>query len=270
MYVSVIISTFNQPDWLEKVLWGYAVQTVRDFEIVLADDGSAEATRERIETMRQATGLVIRHVWHEDLGFRKSRIVNAGVIAAEADYLIFTDGDCIPRRDFVAAHLRFARPAHYLSGGYYRLPMLTSERITPDDIRSNAIFNARWLYRAGIPLNHRLLKFHLSPRTAALCCRFTSTPATFNGMSASAWREDILRVNGFDERMQYGGLDRELGERLENFGVRPVQVRYHALCLHLEHSRGYCTPKAISQSREIRRETRETGRTWTPYGIRRD
>jgi hypothetical protein len=70
--------------------------------------------------------------------------------------------------------------------------------------------------------------------------------------------------------MQYGSLDRELGERLENSGIRPIQIRYHALCLHLEHARGYCTPEAMSQSGEIRRETRETGRTWTPYGIQRD
>ena len=264
------MTTYNQPDWLEKTLWGYAVQTVKDFEIVIADDGSGPPTFERIEYLRRETGLAINHVWHEDQGFRKCTAQNRAIAASRTDYLIFTDGDCIPRRDFVEAHLRFARPGRYLSGGYYKLPQEPSKAITPDEIRSNAIFNARWLLTAGAPFHPRMLKFHLNERAAALCCRFTTTPANFNGMSSSAWREDIIRVNGFDERMLYGGSDRELGLRLENAGIRPMQIRYHAVCLHLHHGRGYSTPQTFADNMKLRRETKQFGSTWTPYGIEQE
>jgi glycosyltransferase involved in cell wall biosynthesis len=260
----------DRPDWLEKALWGYAVQTVKDFEIVIGDDGSGPATLERIEYLRKETGLEIVHVWHEDKVFRKCTAQNRAITASRADYLIFTDGDCIPRRDFVEAHLRFAQPGRYLSGGYYKLPMGPSQAITPEDIRSNIIFNARWLLNAGVPFHPRMLKFHLNEGMAALCCRFTTTPATFIGMSSSAWREDILRINGFDERMQYGGLDRELGLRLDNAGIRPLQIRYHALCLHLHHERKYHTGASFEYNTGIRRETRRSGSTWTPYGIKKE
>ncbi|MHB0939404.1 MAG: glycosyltransferase [Armatimonadota bacterium] len=270
MRASIILTTYNQPDWLEKTLWGYAVQTVKDFEIVITDDGSGPPTFERIEYLRKETGLEIVHVWQEDKGFRKCTAQNRAITASRAEYLIFTDGDCIPRRDFVEAHLRFARPGRYLSGGYYKLPLEPSKAITPDEIRSNAIFNARWLLNAGVPFHPRMLKFHLSERTAALCCRFTTTPATFNGMSSSAWREDAVRINGFDERMQYGGSDREFGLRLENAGVQPIQIRYHALCLHLDHGRKYNTRESFDYNYRIRRETRKTGCTWTPYGIEQE
>jgi glycosyltransferase involved in cell wall biosynthesis len=91
---SVILATYNQPEWLEKVIWGYATQEHRDFEIVIADDGSTSETAERIDKLRKATGLPIQHVWHEDCGFRKCRILNEAIVRARHDYLIFSAFIC--------------------------------------------------------------------------------------------------------------------------------------------------------------------------------
>lgn len=267
MRISIIITTYNNPAWLEKTLWGYAAQTDRDFSVLIADDGSTEETGQCIDRVRRETGLEMRRVWQEDDGFRKCIILNKAIAAAEADYLIFTDGDCIPRNDFVAVHRRFAQPGYFLSGGYFKLPLTVSQAITPEEIRANSIFDRRWLVRTGVASSLKLVKFHLSDGMATWCNRLTTTRPTFNGMNSSVWREDALRVNGFDERMQYGGLDREFGERLINAGVRPLQIRYHALCLHLDHGRGYRTPETLEKNRAIRRETREKKRTWTEYGI---
>ncbi len=104
MRISVIISTYNHPQWLENVVWGYAVQTHRDFELVIADDGSTDETRLTIQRLRRETGLEIRHVWQEDRGFRKCSIMNRAILEATTEYLVFTDGDCIPRSDFLAQH----------------------------------------------------------------------------------------------------------------------------------------------------------------------
>ena len=113
---SVIVSTYNRPEYLELVLDGYAAQTNRDFEVVVADDGSAPATADTIHRIRKDTGLRITHVWHEDSGFRKSLIVNRAIVAAGGEYLLFTDGDCIPRRDLVEVHRRLARPGFFVAG----------------------------------------------------------------------------------------------------------------------------------------------------------
>ncbi len=269
MRTAVIITTYQQPDWLEKVLWGYSVQTTREFAILIADDGSGPETRACIDRLRAETGLPITHVWHEDDGFRKCTILNKAIRAAEADYLIFTDGDCIPQRAFVEAHIRHARPGVFLSGGYIKLPLAVSQAITPEAIRANAPFDMGWLLRAGVPCNSRLLKFHLPGPMRDLLAVVSTTPATFNGMGSSVWREDALRVNGFDERMRYGGLDREFGARLSNLGLRGVRIRYHALCLHLDHGRGYRDEAAVARNAQIRREVKEKALAWTPYGIRK-
>lgn len=265
--ISVILTTYNAPKWLEKVLWGYACQSHRAFELVLADDGSGQATYECVDRMREQTGLRIRHVWHEDRGFRKCAILNRAICASRGDYLVFSDGDCIPRSDFLAQHHRFAEPGRFLSGGYYKLPLSISRAIDVDDIRSGRAFRYRWLRRQGLPLSHRCVRLLAGETSAAWLERLTTTRPTWNGNNASGWTEDVLRVNGFDERMRYGGLDRELGERLENSGIRGKQVRFHAICLHLDHPRGYANADDWKRNDDIRKSTRCVKRTRTEHGI---
>ncbi|HYR08049.1 MAG TPA: glycosyltransferase, partial [Longimicrobium sp.] len=102
MRLSVIVSTYNKPRDLERVLHGYAAQTDRRFELLVADDGSGPETAAVIDRVRREAGLPIVHVWHEDRGFRKSEIMNRAIAASTGDYLLFTDGDSIPRADLVA------------------------------------------------------------------------------------------------------------------------------------------------------------------------
>ena len=270
MRVSVILSTYNQPDWLEKVLWAYLAQTQRDFEIVIADDGSREETRRRIDQMRRVSGLTIRHLWHEDRGFRKCTILNRAVEGAKGDYLIFSDGDCVPRWDFVAQHVLHARPGRFLSGGAVRLPLALSHVIKADDIQSRRFLKPSWLFAHRLGWNKKLPMILSGPRLGAALDRLTTTRATFNGGNASAWKADVARVNGFDERMEWGGEDRELGERLVNAGILGTQMRYRAICLHLEHGRGYVREDAVRRNKEIRAETLRLKKTWTEYGLRQD
>ena len=198
MFVSVILTTYETPDWLAKVLWGYAAQTHRHFEVVIADDGSGPSTANCIAYMRDATGLRLRHVWQPKQGFGKCRILNRAIVAAASDYLVFSDGDCIPRRDFLAQHVRLAQRGRFLSGGVVRLPRPLSEQISQDDITNGRTTNAAWLVRHGLRPSRKLLMLvarHFSP---AVLDTLTTTRATFNGHNASAWKRDVLHVNGFD------------------------------------------------------------------------
>lgn len=266
---SVIFTTYNQPDWLEKVLLGFAAQDRGDFEVVVADDGSGPATRERIEALRPQLPIPVRHVWQADQGFRKCEALNRAIAQTASDYVVFTDGDCIPRADFVSTHLRLRERGRFLSGGYHKLPMTTSHAITAEDIASQRCFDARWLRANGMPRSHRDMKLTAGALTAPLLDVITTTRASWNGHNASAWKADILAVNGFDERMRYGGEDREFGERLEHAGIRGKRIRYRAVVVHLDHARSYVTADGIEVNRALRAETRRLRRTWTEYGLRK-
>lgn len=263
--ISVILSTYNQPQWLEKVLWGYSCQSDSNFEIVIADDGSGNETRELIDEMRKQTHLVIKHVWQQHEGFGKSRILNKATIQASGEYLIFSDGDCIPRSDFVAVHRRNAARGRYLSGGYTKLPLELSRRLTKEDIMTGRVFCSKWLKRQGFP--SRPWHKHAAGYFAWFWNLISPTKATWNGHGSSTWKEDIIRVNGHNEEMRYGGQDRELGERLENAGLVGKRIRYFAIVMHLDHPRGYATPESIAKNKEIRHRTVKNKISWTPHGV---
>lgn len=265
--ISVIVSTYNAEEWLKKVLWGFNQQIFKNFEVVIADDGSKDSTRLLIEEFAEKVDYDIVHVWQEDDGFQKSRILNKAVKACRASYIIMTDGDCIPREDFVQVHYINKEQGYFISGGYYMLPMNISKAITLEDIEKQNCFNINWLKEMGIPQTFKNNKLTANGIISKLLNWITPTNASWNGHNSSGWKKDILNVNGFDERMQYGGQDRELGERLFNFGIKSKQLRYSAVCVHLDHKRGYKTPESIAKNMGIRKKTKHEKRVWTHYGI---
>ncbi len=265
--ISIIISTYNAVEWLKKTMWGYAVQTNKDFELVIADDGSGEETINTIKDFQKEFPVPIIHVWQEDEGFQKSRILNKAILACNADYILMSDGDCIPKNDFVEVHLSYREPGYFLSGGYFKLPMDISKRISHQDIEDQKCFDVEWLKSHGLKSSFKNNKLTASGMKSEVLNFITPTNASWNGHNSSGWKKDILAVNGFDERMQYGGQDRELGERLMNRGIKSKQIRYSALCVHLDHPRGYKTPETLEKNAAIRKTTRKKGYSYTYYGI---
>lgn len=265
--ISVIVSTYNSEEWLEKVLWGYETQTFRDFEVVIADDGSKQPTFDLIESIQKQVNFPIKHIWQEDDGFQKSRILNKAIVACDSEYILMSDGDCIPRKDFLEVHINKREKGFFLSGGYFMLPMHISKIIQKDDILSERCFNVNWLKSKGLKSSFKNNKLKAKGFFQELLNLVTPTKATWNGHNASGWKEDILAVNGFDERMQYGGQDRELGERLFNLGIKSKQIRYSAVCIHLDHKRGYKTQETIAKNKAIRKNTVENKITKTAFGI---
>lgn len=267
--VGVIITTYNSPLWLRNVLFGYEAQTKKDFTVIIADDGSGQPTRDVIDSFCARKKLTIQHIWHEDNGFQKCQILNKAIAQTDCDYLIFTDGDCIPEPDFIAKHSRLARPGFFLSGGYVKLTTPVSQAITEGDIATGVIFNSDWLKKHGQPASHKLWKLIHSPWKKKILNLITPAKATWNGMNSSTWTSVIKACNGFNEDMQYGGLDRELGERLYNFGLKGKQVRYSIACLHLDHPRAYDNPETWKKNYAIRNEVKRTGRFLAKNGIKK-
>ena len=267
MQASVIFSTYNSEKWLEKVIIGFSVQTYKDFEIIIADDGSREATKNLINRLRAEIEIPIIHVWQEDNGFQKSQILNKAILASNSDYLIFTDGDCIPRKDFVQTHIDYRQEGYFLSGGYFKLPMSISELISKDDIINQRCFDLKWLTANGLPKSYKNIKFVAQGFLSNFLNFITPTNASWNGHNSSGWKKDLMEVNGFNQEMQYGGQDRELGERLFNKGLKSKQIRYSAICVHLDHKRGYVNKETWEKNYSIRKNTRQNKVIKTSIGI---
>ncbi|WP_343330282.1 glycosyltransferase family 2 protein [Polaribacter staleyi] len=265
--ISIIISTYNSEEWLEKVLWGYNVQTLNNFEIIIADDGSTDKTKNLITKIQTEVNYPITHVWHKDDGFQKSQILNKAILACKAPYIIMSDGDCIPRKDFVEVHDTYKEKGYFLSGGYFMLPMNISELISKKDIEDNRCFSIDWLSKNGLTKSFKNNKLKHTGLKAKFLNFVTPTKPTWNGHNASGWKKDIVAINGFDERMQYGGQDRELGERLVNLGIKSKQIRYSAIVIHLDHPRGYANEKSWKINNDIRKNTRSTKVSTTKFGI---
>lgn len=266
-FLSVIVTTYNQPLWLERTLWAFEAQTLNNFEVIIADDGSNEDTRSLIEAFQKESKLNIKHVWHPDNGFQKCAILNKAIVASEYDYLLFTDGDCLPRADFIQTHLENAKPGYFLSGGYFKLNSAVSHIITKRDIQNQLVFSSKWLKRYGQPWTYKFLKLQKNGWLSSIFNHLTTTKPTWNGHNVSGWKSDIIAVNGYNEEMMYGGLDRELGERLENYGVKGLQIRYSAVVMHLDHPRPYKKSDLIANNRAIRKHVRDNKVTYTAIGI---
>jgi len=267
MKLSIIISTYNSEEWLHKVLLGYSVQSEKDFEIIIADDGSTSKTKAVIDFFQQKFLHPIQHVWHEDLGFRKCKILNQAILQSSSDYLLFTDGDCVPRKDFVEAHLQYKENGFFLSGGYFKLPMSISKTISDDDIINQDCFKISWLKKQGLKTNFKLSKLTGNRYFAGFMNWITPTKRSWNGHNSSGFKNDILAINGFNELLEYGGEDREMGERLFNNGLLSKQIRYSAICVHLDHTRSYVNPEKVKFNSEVRKYNQKNKVTWITSGI---
>lgn len=263
--LSVIITTYNQPKWLELCLESYRNQTYKEFEILIADDGSSEETKKVISFF---SDIVTKHIWHEDRGFRKTKILNEAIKNSKTEYIIFTDGDCIARHDLVETHYLRRKKGSFLSGSYYKLDKQASKLINKKTIKKN-LFRFGTLKKLGHKVKYKSVKF-LAPKKLSYFLDFaTPTKATWNGHCSSAWKKDILQVNGFDERMVYGGLDREFGERLVNNKIKPIQIRHQSCVIHLHHNQEYINMKGKNFNNELRARVKKQKRIWTKYGIKK-
>jgi glycosyltransferase involved in cell wall biosynthesis len=272
--VSLILTTHNSPRALEFVLAGYARQDVRPdlraaTEIIIADDGSRDETRDTIRRLRRELNLPLMHVWQKHRGhYGKPAIVNRAVMAATSDYLILADGDVIPRHDYVRTHLELRRPRTFLAGGDFRLDDGPTKAINLDDVRTGRAFEYSFLVRHGQAPTRRRVKLWKQSWLTRLIDAVNISPARWSGSNASCWKQDLVRVNGFDESFQsWGKDDTELGHRLWNAGVRSRHVRHNAICLHMFHGHGRFTPEGKKINMGLLEETIRTKRTQARVGI---
>lgn len=234
MKIAVIVTTYNRPDALEAVLDGYLEQDDKHFDMLVADDGSAEETRSLVQKYRDFAPFQIKHVWQEDAGFRAARIRNLSIAATDAPYVIFTDGDCVPGRHFVASHRKLLEPGHFLAGNRILLSESFTKKVLSEHVPIHRWGMIDWVLAKLQGNINRLLPLVSLPD----CCR-KGAPEKWEGAKTcnlSLFRKDLLEVGGFDESYEGWGLeDSDLVIRLIRSGIKHKSARFSSPAFHLWH-----------------------------------
>ena len=238
--VTLVVAVYNGVRQLELLFLALDRQSFRDFEVVIADDGSGPGIAGVVDAWRTSSDYGILHLWQPDAGFRKNVMLNRAVVAARAEYIVFTDGDCLPHRHFLADHWTHRGPDAVLCGRRVNLGPAMSARVTPGTVRDGSFerISAALLLdgvRGGsaniedaIRTENPLLRRILHPgKPGILGCNF-SVP-----------RNMIERINGFNEDYTAPGLgeDSDIAYRLRLAGASLRPLRNLAVLFHLHHPR---------------------------------
>ena len=271
--VSVIVLTYNWPGALARVLRALATQTHLPNEVIVADDGSRDETRTLLENIARDYPIPLRHRWQDDHGFRAARARNGGILAATGDYVILLDGDMITHPKFIADHLMLAERGSFVQGTRLRVTDAETARLLAG---GKAHFHP-WVDAYYRSANAERSTLHYGKRIHALrlpwLARWKARSRKGGHVMScnmAIWRDDLLRVNGFNEAMEgYGSEDLELAARLQNAGLRRRQLKFAGLAIHLEHaSRAPADPDDPRMPNNIiLKRTRDERIAWCEYGI---
>jgi len=263
--ISVIVTTYNRPDALDAVLRALAQQSDRNFEIIVADDGSGSDTERVVKRWASCAKVPIKHVWHEHNGFRGGEIRNRGINASAGPYCVFLDGDCLARRNFVASHRRLAEPGWFVAGNRILLGQALTESVlamggkaetwnlaalAPERLRGRL---NRLLPIVSLPLG-LLRKIHQNDWEGVRSCNLAVA------------RSDLDRTDGFDMGYVGWGLeDSDLVARLLHAGVRRKDGRFATGVLHLWHEK--LDRSALADNERQLKEVLDGDRIWATRGL---
>lgn len=265
MLISVIITTYNWIESLNLALESLTKQSDNNFEILIADDGSTPDTAQAIAKFAISSSLPIKHIWHEDQGFRAGMIRNKAVAQAQGEYLVFLDGDCLVKSTFISNHRCLAEAGFFVAGNR----VLLSPGFTADTLSlKQPIFQfSLWQW-----LHHRL-SGHCNRFLPLIALPLGSirkiNPRKWQGAKTcnlGLFKKDFVDINGFDEAyVGWGFEDSDLIIRLLNLGIKRKSGRYSIPVLHLWHPENDRTNAA--QNKERLEHLMQTNKTRTQSGI---
>ena len=263
--ISLIISFYNQAGPLELVLASLEQQRFKDFEVVIADDGSSKESTERLNTLIDRSDLEFKYVHQEDKGFRRSKILNKAVMECDAEYLMFIDPDCILHPRCMEEHFRYREKKVVIAGRRVDLSPGLSTRLTLEYILDG------WLWDNRMPLLLDGLRNRTKHAENSVYIRNRLIRSMLNrkekgilGSHFSLHRKDFIDVNGFDERFtHYGGEDTDLDYRLQRNGVKIKTLKHIAIQYHIYHP----TSSPDHTILEVLQSNNQKAISFTPYGI---
>ena len=263
---TVIGAFYNRVDYLRLVLAGFERQTIKNFEFIIADDGSSEALVYEVKKNISKYPFPIKHTWQEDKGFRKNRILNKAISESESDYLIFIDCDCVPHRAFVEGHLCYSSSNTSLTGRRVNLSKKITDQLNEKKVREGFLEeNFIRLIFDGLFGNSIDVEKGLFLRNKFLLNYFNRKSRGLLGCNFSSFKKDLIKVNGFDERYEAPsiGEDSDIQFRLELSGVKIKSINHAAVQYHLYHKLQARDPKNLLLFEEIKKNKI----AFTPFGL---
>jgi glycosyltransferase involved in cell wall biosynthesis len=247
--ISVIVTTYDREDALDAVLQSLSRQGDRQFEVVIADDGSGPDTAAVIASWKPRLGVGLSHVWQEHRGFRAAEIRNRAILACQGDYCVFLDGDCIVRPDFVAAHRRLAERGWFVTGNRVLLSADLTTAVLRERLEPATWGLAAWIAKrrgGGVNRLTALLRLPLGPLRKLVSRQWQGA----RSCNLAVWRSDLERIDGFDASFAgWGREDSDLVVRLLHAGVRRKDGRFATGVLHLWHAEADRAKLAVNQAR---------------------
>ena len=224
---TLVASTYNWPEALELLLLSVLNQSVLPNEVIIADDGSGEDTKNLIENFKKTFPVPLVHIWQEDLKNRKSRIMNKAIAAAKYDYIVEIDGDIILNKHFIEDHLAYAQKGHYLFGSRVNI----QEKLLPELFsKKNIDFN---FFSKGIKKRSRTIRI---PFLMNFAKSVDKCSKKLRGCNMSFWKEDFIKINGYNESIVGWGMeDSEMIQRLHNIAIKGKRLKYTGIVYHIYH-----------------------------------
>lgn len=256
--VSLIISTYNSPEYLKLCLKSVFSQVELPDEIIIADDGSKEAVMQEIDEFVKSSPVPVQHVWQPDEGFQLSKIRNKAISRATGEYILQIDGDMILHPYFIKDHITNARKGYYVrvSRCYieqdYSKQLLSTQTFSYKDLPAHLSSRYKSL---RIPLLTKMLKYVLARNKKKIL-----------GGNMAYWREDALRINGYNEDfVGWGREDNDFAIRLNNIGTKKMRLKFSAIAYHIHHKSA--SRDNLSENDKLLKEVMTTGKKWTDNGI---
>jgi glycosyltransferase involved in cell wall biosynthesis len=263
---TLIIAFYNNIDYLQLVLAGLERQSFQNFDVIIADDGSDQNTVSKLNTLLSKSLLKAHHIWHEDKGFRKNKILNRAIKHSTSEYLIFIDGDCIPHKEYVGEHVKNAEKNVALTGRRVNLSQKISGILTPDLVKRGFLdagfFN---LFLDGMFGKSKDVEKAIYIRSAPIRKILNRKKRGLLGCNMSVHKEDMLSINGFDERYKAAGVgeDTDIQYRLELHGIYVKSLNQIAVQYHLHHP---FQPRS-RENMKLFYDVKRTKAAYTPYGV---
>ena len=266
---SLIISFYNKIEWLKLLLAALERQTFKQFEVIIADDGSSSSVLDEIPKLQAKSLLNIQHLWQPDNGFRKTVMLNKAILASRSPYIIFIDGDCIPHHRFIEDHLRLSKENRVLAGRRVNMSEHISKELSPEKIKNGILEQSFFLslLQNSIAGKSKDVEKGIHLNSTAINILLGTYKKKILGCNFSISKNDLLDLNGFDERYRHPGVgeDTEINYRIKNKGMQVFQPKFSLVQYHLWHAR-------LSRENEpenllLLDETLKKKYVATPYGI---
>ena len=259
MKLAVIVSTYNRPDTLGKVLDGLFDQTIAPDEILIADDGSDENSRQVVKGYLRRSVLPIKYIWHEDQGFRLAEIRNKAILQSVSDYLVLLDGDCIPNKYFIEDHRNLAQKGCFFQGKRVIVNKKLSPRFTRQDANSFKVL-VKHLMTGNVSNGHHFFRIPFK------AIYYGTNLSGIRGCNMGFFKNDLHAVNGFNQAFfGWGKEDSELVVRLYKYGLRRKEHPFRAICYHLWHEQN--ERNNLNENERLLVQTIQSGEYYCESGL---